>query len=1039
VLSRFFIDRPIFAWVIAIIIMLTGALSISALPVEQYPDVALPQVRVNASYPGASAKTVEDSVTQIIEQGMTGLDKLKYITASSSDNGSANVTLVFEAGTNIDTAQVQVQNQVQSVINRMPQEVQAQGVRVNKASNNMLIVFSLFSPDGSLNNADLGDYIATNIQDTMARIDGVGDSNIFGTAYAMRIWLNPEKLTGYNLTPADVVTAIRAQNAQVSAGQLAAQPLEDYVALNATITSQSRLTTPDEFKNIILKSSAAGATVYLSDVARVELGQQSYDSISSLNGKPATGIALTLATGANALKTAELAKAKMEELSKSFPPNIKYAIPNDSTDFIKLSIKEVLKTLVEAMVLVFIVMYLFLQNWRATLIPTIAVPIVLLGTLGVLAAFGFSINLLTMFGLILAIGLLVDDAIVVVENVERVMHEEGLSPRDATRKSMDEITGALIGIGLVLAAMFVPMAFFGGTQGIIYRQFSITIVSAMALSVVVALVLTPPLCATLLKPVNKDHHEKRTGFFGGFNKGFNAASRKYRDTVGFLIRRPTVFLIAFLGVVGACGLLFKILPTAFLPEEDQGFMQVIVQLPVGTTANVTTEVVSKVAAFMDKDPAARYVFARIATNGQNSGQVNMRMKPFEERTTEDLRVPAVVARARKEFSKPEYRNARIIPTVPPVVRSLGDSSGFALVLKDVGGIGMNTLLERRNTLIREAGTDPRLGSVRGGGQDLTPQLKIDIDKTAAGAMGVAVTDINAMLSTAWGGSYVNDFIDRGRVKRVYVQADGPYRMQPDNLNLWHVRNKDGEMVPFSAFGSTRWVSGTPTLERYQGSPSVGVQGMPADGVSSGAAMDAIEEHVADLGPGVALEWTGISLQERESGAQAPALYALSVLVVFLLLAALYESWSIPFSVILVIPLSIMGALLATYLRGLSNDIYFQVGLLTTVGLSSKNAILIVEYARTLMEQGMSLIDATLEASRIRLRPILMTSFAFTFGILPLAVAHGAGSGAQQAIGTGLIGGVLTATVLAIFYIPLFFVLVQRIFKPKIKTETGAAA
>ncbi|ESQ73637.1 efflux RND transporter permease subunit [Asticcacaulis sp. AC402] len=1030
-LSRFFIDRPIFAWVIAIVIMLAGALSILRLPVEQYPDIALPQVRVQANYPGASAKTVEDSVTQIIEQGMTGLDRLKYMTAQSSDNGGANVTLVFEAGTDIDVAQVQVQNQIQSVINRLPQDVQAQGVRVNKASNNILLVFSLYSTDGTLTNADLGDYLVSNVQDTLARVDGVGETNVFGSGYAMRIWLDPDKLASVNLTPADVITAIRAQNAQVSAGQLAAQPATDDVALNATITSQSRLTTAGEFASIIVKSDSSGATVYLRDVARVELGQQNYESFSNLNGKPATGIAISLATGANALKTAELVKARMEELSESFPSNIEYAIPNDSTDFIKLSIKEVIKTLIEAIVLVFVVMYLFLQSWRATLIPTIAVPIVLLGTMGVLAAFGFSINLLTMFGLVLAIGLLVDDAIVVVENVERVMHEEGLSPKEATRKSMNEITGALIGIGLVLAAMFVPMAFFGGTQGIIYRQFSITIVSAMALSVLVALVLTPPLCATLLKPVDHEKRSQRQNlfdrFFSGFNRNFDRASRGYRAGVGAMIAKPARYLAIYVTVIVACGLMFKILPTSFLPEEDQGFMQTIVQMPPGTTTKVTQGVVDKVAAYLIKDPTARYVFSR--TNGQNQGQVNIRMKSFEERKGEDMRVPAVIERARQEFSKPEYRSARIIPTQPPVVRSLGDASGFSFVVKDVGGVGPQALLEARNDFIRRAGDDPRFGSVRSGGQDFTPQLKIDIDKTAAGAMGVNVSDINAMLSSAWGGSYVNDFIDRGRVKRVYVQADSPFRMRPDDLNRWYVRNRDGAMVGFSAFGSSRWTTGTPSLERYQGSPSTGVQGMPAEGQSSGAAMQAVEELARDLPQGTAIEWTGISLQERESGAQAPALYALSILVVFLLLAALYESWTIPFAVVLVIPLSILGALLATWLRGLDNDIYFQVGLLTTIGLSSKNAILIVEYARLLQqEKGMTLLDATLEAARIRLRPILMTSFAFTFGVLPLALATGAGSGAQRAIGTGLIGGVLTATFLAIFFVPMFFMLVQKLFK-----------
>jgi len=1026
-LSRFFIDRPIFAWVVAIVIMLAGLLSIRTLPVEQYPDIALPQVRINASYPGASAQTVEDSVTQVIEQGMTGIDRLKYMSASSSDNGSASVTLVFEAGTDIDVAQVQVQNQVQSILRRLPQDVQAQGLRINKASNNNLLSFSLYSPDGSRSNADLGDYIASNLQDSLARVDGVGDTNIYGAPYAMRIWLNPDKLTAYRLTPSDVVAAIRTQNAQVSAGQLAAQPIQPDIALNATITSQSRMSTAEEFRDIVLKSTSDGATVYLKDVARVELGQQNYTSISRLNGRPATGIMLSLATGANALKTAELAKARMEELAKSFPKGIEYAIPNDSTDFIKLSIKEVVKTLVEAVLLVFVVMYLFLQNWRATLIPTIAIPVVLLGTLGILAAAGFSINLLTMFGLVLAIGLLVDDAIVVVENVERVMHDEGLDPVEATRRSMDEISGALVGIGLVLSAIFVPMAFFGGTQGIIYRQFSITIVSAMGLSVVVALILTPPLCATILKPVDKHKHAEKRGFFGWFNRFFDMASHSYMQRVGKIIAKPLRYVALYAVVIVACGMMFKILPTSFLPDEDQGFMQTQIQLPPGTTANITEAIVNKVAAFYEKDPAARYIYSRVG-NEQNQGNVSMRMKPFEERKSAELRVPGVIDRARREFAKPEYKGARIIPTQPPVVRALGDSSGFSLVIKDVGGVGNQALLNARNDFIRMAEADPRLGSVRSGGEDYAPQLKVDVDKTAANVMGVGLTDINSVLSVGWGGSYVNDFIDRGRIKRVYVQADSPYRMRPEDLNRWYVRNNSGEMVPFAAFASSRWVTGSPSLQRYQGFPSTGVQGAPAEGLSSGAAMQAVEELAQRLPPGTAIEWTGVSLQERESGAQAPALYALSILVVFLLLAALYESWTIPFAVILIIPLSILGALVATWVRGLENDIFFQVGLLTTVGLSSKNAILIVEYARTLHGRGLSVVEATLEASRIRLRPILMTSFAFTFGVLPLAVATGAGSGAQHSIGTGLIGGVLSATLLAIFYIPLFFVLVQWLFK-----------
>ncbi len=1038
-LSRFFIDRPIFAWVIAIVIMLAGLLSILVLPIEQYPRIALPQVTVNANYPGASAKIVEDSVTQVIEQNMTGLDHLKYMTSTSS-SGQGSVTLVFEAGTDPDFAQVQVNNQAQAALRRLPQDVQTQGLRVNKASGSQLMSIALYTEDNSQSNADLGDWIASHMSDQVSRIDGVGDTRIFGSQYAMRIWLNADQLASYSLTPNDVLTAIKAQNTQVSAGQIGADPTGPDTALNATITAQSQLQTPSQFENIIVKSSATGTPVYLRDVARVELGPQQYGNIARMNGHLAAGLQVTLATGANALKTADAVKALITQIEPTFPAGVKYAIPNDSTQFVKLSIEDVVKTLIEAIVLVFIVMFIFLQNWRATLIPTIAVPVVLLGTFGVLAALGYSINTLTMFGLVLAIGLLVDDAIVVVENVERVMHEEGLDPKEATRKSMDEITGALIGVASVLAAMFVPMAFFGGTQGIIYRQFSVTLVSAMVLSVIVALILTPPLCATLLKkpkghegaPTGEEGEEdvKVHGPLSAFNRGFQVFAHRYQMAVKRIIKAPAVFMVVYGLIVAALVGLAVTLPTSFLPDEDQGLLQTIVQLPVGSTTDQTTKVLNQVQKIYEKDPAVEFVFSIAGFNfsgsGENQGMVICRMKDFKQRGADDMKVFAVVERAKKQFAR--IRNAQINPTIPPPVRELGNASGFDLEIKDMGGAGHTALAAARDQLVALASKEPTLSNVRANGQDDTPQLHVDIDNTKAGALGVSVSDINAMLSTALGGTYVNDFIDRGRIKRVYVQGDAQFRTRPEDLNRWYVKNTSGEMVPFSAFGTSSWTYGPPQLQRYNGTGSMEIQGTAAPGQSNGKAMDTMEKLVSQLPGDIGFEWTGLSLQEQESGQQAPALYALSLLVVFLLLAALYESWSIPFAVILVVPLGIFGALLATWIRGLDNDIYFQVGLLATMGLSAKNAILIVEFAKILHEEGRSLVSATLEAVRIRLRPIVMTSLAFTFGILPLALANSAGSASQHAIGTGLIGGILAATFLAIFFVPLFFVLVQRLFK-----------
>ena len=1029
-LSRFFIDRPIFAWVVAIVIMMAGVLSIFNLPVAQYPDIALPQVSISATYPGASAKTIEDSVTQIIEQNMKGLDGLMYMSSTSDSAGIATITVTFKAGTNPDIAQVQVQNKLQTVTALLPQIVQQSGLTVSKASSSFLMVAGIYSDDGKTTGADISDYIASHIEDPVARVNGVGNIQLFGGQYAMRIWLDPQKLAAVNLTPADVIAAIQAQNTQVSAGQLGGLPAVKGTTLNATITAQSRLTSAEQFRAIILKNSSTGARVTLGDIARVELGAESYTSNAKYNGYPASGIAVLLATGANALSTATAVKAEMAELAKGFPAGMHYVIPYDTTPFITLSIQEVVKTLIEAIVLVFVVMFVFLQNWRATLIPTIAVPVVLLGTFGVLAAFGYSINTLTLFALVLAIGLLVDDAIVVVENVERLMAEEGLSPRAATRRSMQEITGALVGIALVLSAVFVPMAFFGGSQGVIYRQFSVTLVSAMSLSVVVALVLTPALCATLLKPVDRNHPHIEKGPAGWFNKSFNGASRGYQGTVRKILGQGFRYMVLYALILAGAAALYVVLPSSFLPDEDQGIIFTLVQLPTGATEEKSQKVLADVRKYFMADPAVDAIFTvsgfSFSGQGQNMGMAFVRLKDFDKRGAANMKAPAVVGRAFGHFmADPE---AVIYPIVPPAVTSLGNSSGFDMELKDMGGLGHDRLLAARNQLLGMAAKDPVLMGVRPNGEEDTPQLEVNIDQAKAGAMGLSTADINSVLSTAWGGLYVNDFIDRGRVKKVFVQGDAPYRMKPEDLDRWYIRSNTNQMVPLSSVATSSWTFGPPQLQRYNGDASFEINGMAAPGKSSGTAMAEMEKLVKQLPPGIGYEWTGLSLQEEQSGAQAPALYALSIFVVFLLLAALYESWSIPVAIIMVIPLGVLGALLAMKLRGLNNDIYFQVGLLTIIGLSSKNAILIVEFAKTLHEQGMGLIEATLEAVRIRLRPIIMTSLAFTFGILPLTISNGAGAGAQHAIGTGLIGGILSATLLAIFFIPLFFVLIEKMFK-----------
>ncbi len=1034
-MARFFIDRPIFAWVIALVIMLAGALAAMTLPIAQYPAIAPPTIAINAYYPGASAKTVEDSVTQVIEQKLTGLDGLLYMSSQSDSYGRATVTLTFDADTNPDIAQVQTQNKLQLALPLLPLAVQQQGVQVVKSTRNFLMIVGFVSADGSMTRTDLSDFLNSTVAEPLSRVTGVGEVQVFGTQYAMRIWLDPARLDSFRLTPGDVQMAIRAQNDQVSAGQIGGTPAVPGQGFSAPITAQSRLQTVEEFERILLRSATDGGEVRLKDVARVELGSENYGIVGRYNGQPASGIGIRLAAGANALDTAQAVNAKVEEMKPYFPAGMEIVVPYDTTPFVKLSITNVVHTLLEAIVLVFLVMYLFLQNLRATLIPTIAVPVVLLGTFGVMAAFGFSINTLTMFGLVLAIGLLIDDAIVVVENVERLMSEEGLSPKEAARKSMDQITGALVGIGMVMGAVFVPMAFFGGSTGVIYRQFSVTIVSAMALSVVVAIVFTPALCATMLKPLEKGHGLSQRGFFGWFNRVFDRGRRGYQSAVNRILHRSLRFLVLYAAIVGVVGVLFVHMPTSYLPDEDQGVMFTQIILPAGATQERTLEVVKKLEKHYleDEQGKVRSIFAAagfsFAGQGQNMGVGFVNLEPWSERREAGSDVKSIAARAMAAFA--QIKEAMVFAFVPPAVIELGTSTGFNVQLQDRAGLGHDALLAARNQFLGMAAQDKRLVGVRPNGQEDVPEFVIEIDHAKAGALGVAIADINDTLATAWGGTYVNDFIDRGRIKKVYLQADAPARMAPEDLGKWYVRNKQGEMVPLSAFTSVHWAYGSPRLERHNGQPSMELLGQAAPGLSSGEAMAAVEEIIAKLPAGIGYEWTGMSFEERRSGAQAPALYALSVLVVFLCLAALYESWSVPFAVILVVPVGILGALLGANVRGFSNDVYFQVALLATIGLSARNAILIVEFAKARMEQeGHSLLDATLEAVRLRFRPVLMTALTFGFGVLPLALARGAGSGAQNAIGTGILGGTIAGTVLGIFFTPLFYAVVKRIFKGK---------
>ena len=1026
-MPNFFIDRPIFAWVIAIIIMLAGGLSILKLPVAQYPTIAPPAISITAMYPGADAETVQNTVTQVIEQNMNGIDHLMYMSSNGDSTGTATITLTFESGTDPDIAQVQVQNKLALATPLLPQEVQQQGISVEKASSSFLMVVGVINTNGTMNQDDISDYVAANMKDPISRTSGVGDVQLFGSQYAMRIWMDPNKLNNFQLTPVDVISALKAQNAQVAAGQLGGTPPVKGQQLNASIIAQTRLTNTEEFGNILLKVNQDGSQVRLRDVAKIELGGESYDVVAKFNGQPASGLGIKLATGANALDTANAIRAELAKMEPFFPSGMKIVYPYDTTPFVKISIHEVVKTLVEAIILVFLVMYLFLQNFRATLIPAVAVPVVLLGTFGVLALFGYSINTLTLFAMVLAIGLLVDDAIVVVENVERIMRDEGLPAREATEKSMGEISGALVAIALVLSAVFLPMAFFGGSTGVIYRQFSVTIISAMMLSVVVALTLTPALCGALLS--HSKPHTK--GFFGAFNRLWGRTEAGYQRRVLGGLRRGAVMMGAYALICGAMALAMWKLPGSFLPVEDQGEIMVQYTLPAGATAVRTAEVRRQVTDwFLTKEKANTDVIFTVdgfsfSGSGQNAGMAFVSLKNWSQRKGDDNTAQAIALRATKELGT--IRDATLFAMTPPSVDGLGQSNGFTFELMASGGTDRDSLMKLRSQLLAAANQSSELQSVRANDLPQMPQLQVDIDNNKAVSLGLSLSDVTDTLSSAWGGTYVNDFIDRGRVKKVYIQGESDARAVPSDLGKWFVRGSDNSMTPFSAFATTHWQYGPESLVRYNGSAAFEIQGENAAGFSSGAAMDKMEKLADSLPAGSTWAWSGISLQEKLASGQAMSLYAISILVVFLCLAALYESWSVPFSVIMVIPLGLLGAALAATLRGLSNDVYFQVALLTTIGLSSKNAILIVEFAESAVDEGYSLSRAAIRAAQTRLRPIVMTSLAFIAGVLPLAIATGAGANSRVAIGTGIIGGTLTATLLAVFFVPLFFVLVKRLF------------
>jgi len=1041
-MSKIFIDRPIFAWVIAIIIMLMGIGAIISLPVAQYPDVAPTQINVRASYPGASAATLESSVTQVLEQQLTGIDGMLYFQSSSTARGQVSISVILQKGIDPDIAQVQVQNAIQSAISRLPQQVQQQGVRVTKGAPDLLLIVGIFDTTDKSTNFDVSDWLTTNMQDELSRIPGVGDVNVFGSSYAMRIWLDPQKLASFHLMPGDVITAISNQNTEVAAGEIGGLPQPQGQLLNATVTAQSKLQTPEEFRNIILKSDPSGAQVLLSDVARVELGADNYSATIRANGHPGAGIGISLEPGANALRTANLVKAKVAEIAPRMPAGFSYAYANDTTDFIKLSIWEVVKTLMEAIVLVVLVIFIFLQSWRATLIPFIAVPVVLLGTFAILYALGFSINTMTLFGLVLATGLLVDDAIVVVENVERLLHEHpDMTPYEATVTSMGQIQMALVGIALVLSAVFLPMVFFGGSTGVIYRQFSATIVSAMVLSIFIALTLSPAIAANLLQRKHATVEETWVGRRAPrlahrvelarlkFNDGFDRMVNWYVGTVHRVVDRKWLFLGIYGGVIVILMLLFLRLPTGFLPTEDQGAALVQFRLPAGATMTRTRQVQQQVEDYFLKGDEKKNVktYFTVAGGGQgaagqNTGQAFLNLADYDKRSGSANSADSIVQRASGAFRG--LRDAQVFALVPGAIRGLGQSSGFTMEIQNTGGMSDEDFAAARDRLLAAANADSKLTSVRLSELPDVASLKVDINQQRVAALGLSSNDVNSTISTAWGGRYVNDFIDRGRVKRVYVQGDAPYRSAPSDIGQWFVRNSGGDMVPFSSFAQTSWMTTPTSLSRFLGYPSYEISGQGSPGVSSGDAMNIMEKLASNM-PGISVAWAGQSYQERISSGQAPILYGVALIVVFLCLAALYESWSIPVAVLLVIPLGLVGSILFVTLRGMQNDVYLQVGLITTMGLSAKNAILMVEFAERAEKEGKRVIDAAIEAARIRLRPILMTSFAFIFGVLPLALATGAGANSRAAIGTAVIGGMLTATILAVFYIPMFFVIVRR--------------
>lgn len=1042
-MSKYFINRPIFAWVIAILIMLVGIIAMRHLPVEQYPQIAPPTVSVSAVYPGADAQTVENTVTQVIEQQMKGLDGLMYMSSGSSANGLASITLTFENDVDPDTAQIQVQNKLQAATSSLPVDVQRQGLSVNKSGSSFLMVASFISEDGSMTQSDIADYINTNVVDSLSRVNGVGSLNVFGSPYAMRIWLDPAKLSSYALMPSDVLTAIRSQNVQVSAGQLASLPTDlDRQVINATVSVQSFLQTPKEFGQILLKTDTSGAKVYLKDVADIELGSESYAVKTLYNGQEAAGMGIMLASGANALQVRQAVQERLDELSQGFPAGLKIVVPYDTTPFVKLSIQQVVMTLLEAIVLVFLVMFLFLQNWRATIIPTLAVPVVILGTCAVLFLFGFTINILTMFAMVLAIGLLVDDAIVVVENVERLLEENpNISVKEATTRSMDEISKVVIGIAIILSVVFVPMIFFGGSSGVIYRQFAVTLIASMSLSAVIALIFTPALCVTILKrQPHKDVHTQK-GFFGWFNRFFFKASRDYEHFVGKTFNAKWFFAIAYVGVIIVIALIFMRLPTSFVPEEDQGMLMTLVQLPAGSTLDQTEEVMAKVGGYFHEQEAdnVESVFTvsgfSFGASGQNTGLAFVKLKDWGERNTKDSVAQAIAGRAMVLNAMiPEA--TLVYPIAPPAIQGFGNASGFNLQLQDIGGVGHAKLLDARNMLLGMSAQNEHVVGVRPNGQEDAPKLKVNINQEQAAAYDLDMTTINTTLAQAFGGSYVNDFIDRGRIKKVYMQGNPDSRATPEDINKWHVRNAQGQMIGFGAFSDSQWEFGSLALHRYNGLSSLNVQGAAASGKSTGDAMLAMEQMIAQLPEGIGHEWTGLSLEERKSGGQALPLYIISMLVVFLCLAALYESWSVPFSVMLVIPLGVIGAVVFTMLRGFANDVYLQVGLLTVIGLSAKNAILIIEFAKAIQESGKSLKESVMTAARLRLRPIIMTSLAFGIGVVPLMIATGAGSGSQNAVGTSVVGGVITATFLGVFFIPMFYVWVRSVFPYKHKKTTN---